>query len=295
MFPEHDEDPCPGGFTKGPIEMRLEDGVVLPDDCLDPESVSDPGFKTLDGPGRFAGFDLDGLVSSQAAPTAGECAHDDFSGMSGEPGFDYQFWRAIGCIRGFQKDEIAHIVIEEAVIDGSMTILLDLTGIDDDRNDSEIAVQVFGSTDIPAIGSDGNVLPFATLTIHENEEYHGTVGNGKIVDGVLLAGPMDINLRLNIQIVDGDQTLRDAYLRMEFLPDGTVKGQMFGYQPIFEAYNIFGLQAGPAGAAALSYTCAGLWQALKGKADGHYDPNTGACSTISVAHRFEGVPAFVAK
>ena len=70
MFPEHDDNPCPGGFTKGPIEMQLEDGTVLPDNCLDPESVSDPGFKTLDGPGRFDGFDLDGHVSTQAAPVA---------------------------------------------------------------------------------------------------------------------------------------------------------------------------------------------------------------------------------
>ncbi len=295
VYPEHDEDPCPGGFTKGPLEMRLEDGFVIPDNCLDPESVSDPGFKTLDGPGRFPGLNLDGLVSSETSPVAGECAHDDFSGISGEPGFDYQFWRAIGCIRGFQKDEIANIVVEGAVINGSMTILIDLDGVDDENNDSEVVAQVFGSTDIPAIGADGNVLPFATLTVHENTQYHGIAGTGEIVDGVLVAGPMDINLRLNIQIVDGDQSMRDAYLRVEFLPDGSIKGEMFGYQPIAEAYDIFGIQAGPAGAEAISYTCTGLWQALKSKADGHPDPVTGECSTISVGYRFEAVPAFVAK
>jgi hypothetical protein len=295
MYPEHDEDPCGGVFTRGPLDMRLEDGFVAPDNCLDPESVSDPEFKTLDGPGRFDGFDLDGLISAQAAPGAGECAHDDFSGMSGEQGFDYQFWRAVGCIRGFQKGGISHIVVEEAVVNGSMTILVDLAGVDDEQNDSQVSAQVFGSTDVPAVGADGELLPFATLSIHEDEQYHGGLGNGEIVDGVLIAGPMDINLRLNIQIVDGNQTMLDGYLRMEFLPDGTVKGQMFGYQPIVEAYNIFGIQAGPAGAEAISYTCTGIWEALKSKADGHFDPATGTCSTISVAYRFEAVPAFVAK
>jgi hypothetical protein len=295
MFPEHDADPCPGGFTKGPIEMQVEDGVVLPDDCLDPERVSDPGFKTLDGPGRFAGFDLDGRTSSRSAPASGECAHDDFIGTSGERGFDYQFWRAVGCVRGFQRDEIGHIVIREAVVSGSMTILLELTEVDDERNDARAGAQLFGSTDVPAIGADGRVLPFATLSIHENAVYHGSVGTGEIADGVFLAGPMDIKLRLNIQIVEGDQTLRDAYARIEFLPDGSVKGQLFGYQPISEVYDIFGVQAGPAGAAALSYTCTGLWQALKDNADGHRDPSSGACSTISVAYQFEAVPAFVVK
>ncbi len=295
VYPEHDEEPCPGGFTKGPLEMRLEDGVVLPDDCNDPERYSDPGFKTLQGPGRLPGLDLDGLISSEQAPADGECAHDDFSGELGERGIDYQFWRAVGCIRGFQKGDISNTVVEEAVINGSMTILIDLEGVDDERNDDEVVAQVFGSTDVPSIGADGSVLPFATLTIHEDTQYHGTSGTGEVVDGVLVAGPMDINLRLNIQIVDGDQSMRDGYLRVEFQPDGSIKGQMFGYQPVDEAYDIFGIQAGAAGAEALSYTCSGLWEALQSSADGHPDPVTGACSTISVAYRFEAVPAFVAK
>ena len=295
VYPEHDEEPCPGGFTKGPIEMRLEDGVVLPDDCLDPESVSDPGFRTLDGPARFRGFDLDGAFSTIGAPAENECTHQDFSNASGEIGFDYQFWRAVGCVRGFQKNEISHNVIEEAVTNGSMTILLDIEGVDDENDDGTVMAQVFGSTDVPAIGADGEMLPFATLSIHEDTQYHGGIGEGEIVNGVLIAGPMDINLRLNIQIVDGNQTLRDAYLRMEFNPDGSVDGQMYGFQPIEEAYNIFGIQAGIAGASALSYTCTGLWQALKDNADGHFDPESGTCSTISVAYRFEAVPAFVAK
>lgn len=295
VYPEADGDACPGGFTKGPIEMRRDDGVALPDDCLDPESVSDPTFKTMNGPAHFSGLDIDGVISSSSSPGAGECPHDDFSGFSGEQGLDFQFWRAVGCIRGFQKGEISNSVVEEAVVNGSMTILIDLEDVDDETSDGQVTAQVFGSTDVPAIGADGEVLPFATLSIHENPQYHGGIGNGEIVDGVLLAGPMDINLRLNIQIVDGNQSLHDAYLRVEFLPDGTIRGQMMGYQPIVEAYDIFGVQAGPAGAAALSYTCTGLWDALKENADGHFDPTTGACTTISVAYRFEAVPAFVEK
>jgi len=295
VYPEPDGEACPGGFTKGPVEQQLMDGMALPDDCLDPEKYTDPGFKTLDGDGHFSGIDLDGVNSSAAAPAPGECRHDDFSGPAGEPGLDYQFWRAVGCIRGFQKGEIAHSVIEQAITDGSMTVLIDLQGVDDESSDDDVVAQVFGSTDVPAIGADGKVLPFATLSVHENPRYHGTAGHGAVEDGVLLVGPIDINLRLNIQIVDGNQSLHDAYLRMEFQPDGSARGEMIGYMPITEAYDIFGIQAGAAGAAALSYTCSGLWTALKDQADGDYDPVTGTCSSISVAYRFEAVPAFVAK
>jgi len=293
VFPEHDGDPCPGGFTRGPAEIRRDEGINLPNSCPDPESFSDPGFKTLDGPGRLPGIDLDGVTSTLGQ--GGTCAHADFSGPSGEPGIDYGFWRAVGCVRGFQKDEISHIVIEEAVINGSMTILIDVDGVDDETNDRAVTAQIFGSTDVPPVGADGELLSFATLTIHEDQTYHGALGEGEIVDGVLLVGPMDINLRLNIQIVDGNQSLRNGYLRLEFQEDGSVSGQIFGYQPIAEAYDIFGIQAGRAGAEALSYTCTGLWSALKSEADGDPDPETGECSTISVAYRFEAVPAFVEK
>lgn len=293
MYPEPLALACPEGFTRGAIERRLDGDPPLPDDCNDPEAHADPEFKTMQAAAMFPGVDLDGVTSTAASPRAGECAHDDFVGPDGETGLDYQLWRALGCVRGFQRGEIADIVVGGAVREGSMTILLEVDDLDDESDDDRVEVRVFASTETPPTGSDGALLPYATLTAHANPRYHSTTGSGPMVDGVITAGPMDIRVRLNIQIVEGDLTFTDAFVRIAKRRDGTIEGIITGYQEIDEVYEIFGRQAGRAGAEALSYTCTGLWAALRSQADGGYDAETGTCSSISVAYRFEAIPAFV--
>jgi hypothetical protein len=296
VFPTHQAEACPGGFNQGPVEMGANGGTPLPDDCGAPEANVDPGFRTLEVPGVLDGFDLDGVTSSRDSPQPGECPHDDFAGPGGEPGLDDQLWRAIGCIRGFQKGEIVDGVVENAVRDGSMTILVEAQGVDDPRNDDAVTVQVFSSPDAPPVGGDGSVLPYGTLGVDPDTRYHSQVASGRIADGVLTAGPMDVRVRLNIQIVEGDLVFRDAWVRLELGDDGTVDGRIYGYAPIVDTYDVFGLKAGRIGGKeALGYTCSGLYAALQSQADGHPDPVTGRCTTLSVAYRFAGLPAFVAR
>jgi hypothetical protein len=287
---------CPDGFARGPIERQAAGLPPLADDCLAPAASGDPEFRTMDAPGALAGFDLDSTVSTELAPQPGECAHDDFGGPGGEAGFDDQLWRAIGCIRGFQPGDAVEGVVEAAVRDGSMTILADVRGVDDPRNDDDVEVQLFSSRDAPPLGGDGSVLPYGTLSVDPDPRYHSTVGRGSIVDGQVVAGPMDIRLRLNIQIVVGDLTFRDAYVRLDLADDGTASGGIYGYAPLDDVYEIFGRQAGTIGGKeALGYSCAGLYAALASQADGHFDPASGSCSSLSTAYRFAGIPAFVAR
>lgn len=294
-YPEHDVDPCPGGFNRGPLERQMQGGEPLADDCDNPQATHDPTFKTIGVAGRFDGFDLDGRASTTTAPASDECPHDDFAGAGGAPGVDVQMWRALGCVRGFQPGEIADLVIDSAVKTGAMTIAVELSDLDDERNDDSVGVQVVASLDAPAVGGDGSVLPYGTISVHPEARYHSDVGMGALVGGVLSAGPMDIRVRLNIQIVQGDLTLRHAWVRIELLADGTAVGQLAGYQPVEEMYDIFGRQAGYAGAEALSYSCSGLYEALAMRADGDFDPDTRTCSSLSVVYRFAGIPVFVAR
>src|SRR5690606_24087007 len=97
------------------------------------------------------------------------------------------------------------------------------------------------------------------------------------------------------QIVAGDLTFRDAWIRLARQPDGSVRGQLFGYQPVDEFYEIFGRQAGQAGASALGYTCTGFHAALHSQADGHYDLESGRCTSLSTGYQLTAVPAFVAR
>jgi hypothetical protein len=112
---------------------------------------------------------------------------------------------------------------------------------------------------------------------------------------VLSAGPLDVKVRINIQIVAGDLTFRAARLRLRVQPDGTADGSLYGFQPVAELYDIFGLKANVAGALALGYTCSGLYAALLSHADGDYDEASGRCTSLSVGYQFEAVPAFIAR
>jgi Platelet-activating factor acetylhydrolase, isoform II len=291
VVPMHDVDPCPGGFNLGPVERQTAGLPPLADDCNDPTASADPDFKVLEAAGTVDAIDLDGTVS----PAGEECVHDDFSGPNGEAGLDLQIWRAVGCVRGFQAGELTDTVVNQAVRDGSMTILVEARGVDDWQNDDAVRVQVFASTDSPPVGADGSVLPYGTLSAHADRRYWSQVGSGVIEDGVLLAGPMDVRVRLNIQIVAGDLTFRHAWVRLELQPDGSAHGQIFGFQPVSEYYDMFGRQAGQAGASALGYTCTGLYAALTREADGDFDAETGACTSISVGYSFEAAPAFVVR
>lgn len=293
-YPEFDVDPCPGGFNLGPLQRQMQ-GDPFADDCNHPEANVDTSFKTVTVRGSFDGFDLDDRASVKGAPADDECPHDDFVDPDGNPGIDLQMWRALGCVRGFQRGEIADLVIDSAVKTGAMTIAVELRHVDDDRNDDHVEVEVLASLDAPPVGGDGSVLPYGTVSAHPDPKYLSEIGTGRLVDGVLLAGPMDIRVRLNIQIVAGDLTMRHAWVRVELLPDGNVQGEIVGYQPVEEIYEIFGRQAGAAGAEALSYTCSGLYAAFVSQADGDFDPVTRACSSLSVGYRFAGIPVFVAR
>jgi predicted dienelactone hydrolase len=284
--PTFDGEACPGGFNLNPTQHT----PPLADDCEHPEAVQDPSFKTIALPGRIDGVDLDG-----DAPPGGECAHVDFTGLDGEPGVDFQYWRAVGCVRGFQPGEIADTVISQAVRDGSMTILLQVRGVDDPENDDDVRVQLFASPDAPPLGADGSVLSYGTLSADADPRYRSTVGSGRIVDGVLTAGPLDVKVHLNIQIVAGDLTFRAARVRMRMQPDGTADGAIFGFEPAAELYDIFGRQAGTAGALALGYSCGGLYAALNAEADGDFDEASGRCTSLSVGYDLKAVPAFIAR
>lgn len=294
VFPDTGADACPAGFNRGPVERQAAGLPALPDDCNAPESFADPDYRTLDADGTVAALDIDGQSSRRDDGSA--CAHDDFTAADGTASADDQLWRAIGCIRGFQEGDIVGGVVDAAVRDGSMTILVDVQGVDDPLNDDDVTVQVFSSQDAPPVGGDGSVLPYGTLGIDPDARFHSTAGRGRIENGVVIAGPLDVRIRLNIQIVLGELSFRDAFVRVELHEDGTASGGIFGFAPVADVYEIFGRQAGTIGGKeALGYTCAGLYQALVGQADGGYDPDTGSCTTISTAYRFDGVPAFVAR
>jgi hypothetical protein len=249
----------------------------------------------------FEGFDLDGRVSSVAAPGAEECAHDDFTMPNGDPGIDYALLRIIEddeiredgkfIFGGFHEGQLVDGVISGAVKNGSMTVLLQVDGVDDPVNDDDVRIRIFGSEDSPVLGTDNSVLRGATLGVHSDSRYHSGEARGAIVDGILTAGPIDLRFPVDIMIVRDELFIHDSWVRLE-LGEGSFTGTVAGYWDVKNIRDIIGKPTTDNGNAA-NFTIEQFDAAMLDFADGNYDGDSGTCASLSTMFRIGGVQAFL--
>ena len=292
VIPEPDPEACPAGLNLNAKQFDEEYGREVATDCDDPGAHPDPGFQRLEAPGTLAGLDLDGLTSSSDAP--GRCAHDDFLAPGGTPGIDHQMWRVVGCTRGYQRGDLIDDYGRDAVRAGSFTALIEVSGLDDPVNDDLVEVRFFSSEDEVPTGAAGEPLAGGSFAPHPDPLFHSAVTTGRIRDGVLTTDPIDVRLQIEIQVIDSAYWIRDAVLEVALEPDGTASGLLAGYWDVENFYEMMGRHyLASLAARFLGYTCPGLYRALHDLADGHPDPETGACTSLSAAWEVEAIPAFI--
>ncbi len=255
-----------------PLEVETRDALVM----------SSFGFLYPTDTEAVPALDIDHRESAAAAFEGEDgCAHDDFEGLDGEANVDHQFLRVTETYESLRIGGIADQIIGSAVKNGSMTVLVTRdTG----------AVGVLMGRDAPLTGNDGEVLRAGTFRPVEDAAYHANLGPPTITEQGLVAGPADVRLKMNIQIVEADLLIRDAYLWLETRPDGTVSGVLQGYWDMDGIIEI--LASTPAHLAALGYTLEDFQATLDAYADGAVDEE-GRCHALSAAFRIEAVPAFL--
>jgi hypothetical protein len=265
-------------------------------ECLKPDEVADPGLRTVGGSIAF-GLNLDGSTSANAA-SPNTCPHQKFESPTGEPGVDNQLFRVIGCIVGFRKT--GHFEANGDAEDnyrtgyrsGEHTVLIELTGVKDARNDNDVQVGIYSSSDPAPFDATGRPLPGASLQVHDNPHFHN-LAHGKIVDGVLTTDPIDLHLQFILGVSHSEYYLRGARLRMTLRPDGTASGLLAGYYDVDTFYDGHVRRMGIAVPEEYGLRCAGVYNALNRFADGYRDPKTGRCTAISSAFRIDAIHAFV--
>jgi hypothetical protein len=139
----------------------------------------------------------------------------------------------------------------------------------------------------------------ASFTVHSDETYHNARARGRIENGILTTEPFDLRLKVKQQTMDNAIYYRDARVRAEILEDGRIRGLLGAYWDsqnfwsIMNDHTIGGTPQGRNAAFNRGFMCAGLHHAIPRVADGHPDPETGRCTSISMALHFEAKPAFV--
>ncbi len=278
----------PAGFDY--IRMMYKRGG--PNPCDEPEKFAAEPHHLFEGLEVAPGFDLDGVASTRDEPGPNACPHRDLSGSTGERGIDNQLWGVLGCIWGYERGSTIDEYAINNIRDGQRTILVRLSGVDDERNDDHVELGLFTSPDPIPVDASGALMNGASLSVTDDARYHN-ISDARIVDGVLIADPFDLRLDYNGQFLDSEYRFRDARVRLEILPDGNLRGLVGGYWDVEHFYDAYARQASRAGAFSVGFRCPGMYGALKRRADAYPDAETGECSAVSTAFRMVGIPAFV--
>lgn len=266
--------------------------------CQNPTAVKVRPLKLVKGSQKVPGLNLDGEGTLTKA-RGSSCAHENFSDAAGKVLIDNQLFRIGGCIKGRRFGGIAHQSATAEMINGSYSIIFEISGVDDRQNDPDVEVGVYASLDPTPFSAAAKPLPNGSLQPHPDKQYW-TKTRGKIVAGVLTTEPTDIALPLHLAGMKNESLLRQARFELTLKPDGSAEGVLAGYYEVMAyyqnqvAYN--GYRHFADGAALTSgFNCPSIYIALQEQADGLRNPKTGACEGISTAMIVEAQPAFVIK
>ncbi len=275
-----------GGATN-PLENRGAQGLNV---CLLPGIAPDPGNA---GPQATAarGLNLDGHDGTGPVPAI-TCPHKNYVSETGEKGIDNQFYAVTGCTAGLQGGKgLWHQVLNEEWRSGAVSLLIQVSGIDDERNDDDVDVTLLYSEDDPVKDPGGKeVLSDYTFRVSDKPELTHFFRRlrGKIVNGVIETEKV---ASLELNMVKGPALrLADAKLRLELTAEGGLKGVMGGYENwryLANYYNYSGFEI------TFGFQCPSIYNALRRSADGMKDPETGEFNGISIAYDIEAFPAFI--
>ena len=259
------------------------------DVCWYPLSVQDPPLKIVEGQISF-GMNLDG--NTDGSPTENTCAHDNFSSPEGVPGIDNQMYRLLGCVYGWRDSGYIETNANGELRDTSQgVILIEVSGVDDRRNDDHVIVRTYRANDVLPKDSQGNILPFASFRVHNVPRY-GTEARGRIVDGVLSTDPVETFLPYYGNLDHAEIHLKDMRMRLDLeAEENRAKGIIAGYRDFENFWSYF--RKGEYLSVTGQFSCPAIYVAAKELADGYPDPETGECTALSSSYSIEAIPAFI--
>ncbi|MFL2771930.1 MAG: hypothetical protein ACJZ9F_13090 [Rhodospirillaceae bacterium] len=269
--------------------MSAKRGPNGEDVCAMPTIVEDPPLKIVEGTISY-GMNLDGLTNSNATPKT--CSHENFTSPDGEAGVDNQMYRLLGCVYGWRDSGYIETNANGELIDTSQgVILVEISEVDDRKNDEDVTVRMFRANDVFPKDTQGNVLPFASYRIHDIPGY-GNSAKGRIIDGVLTTDPIEAFLPYYGNLAHSEIHLRDMRLELDIgVSENRAKGYIAGYRDVENFWSYF--RKGGYMAVTGQFSCPAMYKAAYELADGYPDPETGQCTALSTSYSIEAIPAFI--
>lgn len=277
-----------GGVSAMAMPMR---GPGELDVTMLPGIVGDPGF-TSPTATVVAGLNLDGDDGKGKAPR-GIRKHANFIAPWGETGIDNQLYTVEGCVEGWRRNGFLPLISNDMRASGELSILVRVSGIDDDQNDNDVVVDFLYSRDgMKRVGPAKVLLSDYTYRVSDRIDDSNAFArfHAKIINGVVVTEPIE-KMSLHYSNTSAMNVYKPR-MRLEFKPDGSMKGVLGGYRDWREYIAYAFLQKGQY-EATIGYDSAAMYNAIRRAADGLQDPETGEYLGISAAWDLEGVAAYI--
>ena len=181
-------------------------------------------FLSEESPGVVRGFDLDQRTSTVSDRET--CRHADLKDPAGREGIDNQVATLFGLLEPIVEDT-PQIAIQGAINEGRVLVMIELEGLDDLQNDDDVTVNVFRASGRPLVGNKGLIMPFQTFHVDYDLDV-STVTGVKLVDGELEAGPVDIEIPMDVLDASFPMRLSDGRVRVKIAEDGSFTGLIGG-------------------------------------------------------------------
>ena len=259
--------------------------------CVNPDVVTDPPLRTIRGKYSY-GANLDGTTDGRATPKS--CAHDKFVGMDDQTAVDNQLYRLVGCVYGWRKGGyIETQASEDRGVSSLGMILIEITGVDDRKNDDDVTVAFYRSIDLFPMDGSGKPLPYQSYRVAADDNGKPDYGDkvkGKIVNGVLTTARGDVALPYYGLYTFMNPVIKDFGLSLDVSADTKqAPGLITGYYSMSDFLNFMG---GMAGHTSAFDNCPAMWAMAPKMADGYPDPQTGQCTMLSAAFDIGAYAAF---
>jgi hypothetical protein len=235
------------------------------------------------------GVDVDGVTTGETDAVG--CFHPDFNAPDGRGGIDNQFATLLPLIEDLVGSENIDAILEGAIANGQLLLVLDIAGVDDPLNDSCVDVALGAGLGTPLLDTEGAYEAYQTFAFDDVKAPVSRLERGTIADGVLTIGPGDIVLPVQILDADFNLNLRSGRFHLAIERD-----------PLGGGVRLSGFAGGGIAIADFSAIIASLnigsdimmsiVPLLAVVADLGPDAS-GACQEVSAALRFETTPAFV--
>lgn len=232
--------------------------------------------------GIAKGFNLDEQVSTNRDIET--CYTQDHTSPDGLAGVDNQLAKIWGDIEPLVGEAVRGL-IQGAINEGRFLIMVELTDVDDLKNDDDVTLHVFRGELKPVIGTFGLIAPDQTYDF-DSEFASSVIENVKIVDGIVEAGPVAFQVPVDILEVQFPLQVDNGKIRFEILEDGSFEGMIGGYIDIDYVLGIL-LESDAREEAEL----------VRPMFENNADMNRvdGRCTKFSTAFKFRGTTGFAVR